>query len=174
VGAIFVDDKFQPMAGTLPLSAINFVGATKIPRPTIVVALKTFYLNNDDLLSAIQISDTSLQEGQGMHGGFGRDQTYNNMAAFGPDFKQAYVDNAPFANSDIVPTLAQILGFDMKPRGKLVGRVAREALNGGKDAPATETRTLTSSPANGKRTVLKYQELDGVRYLHSAVLQPEK
>jgi arylsulfatase A-like enzyme len=174
VGAIFVDDKFQPVAGTLPLSAINLVGATKIPRPTIVVAFKTFYLNDADLQSAIQISDTSLQEGQGMHGGFGRDQTYNNMAALGPDFKKAYVDNAPFANSDIVPTLTQILGFDMKPNGKLVGRVAREALHGGKDAPAAQTRTLASPPASGKRTVLRYQELDGVRYLHSAVLQPEK
>jgi hypothetical protein len=174
VDGIFVDDKYQPMAGTLPLSAINLVGATKIPRPTIVVAFRSFYLNDADLQSGIQVSDTSLQEGQGMHGGFGRDQTYNNMAAFGPDFKKAYVDNAPFGNADIVRTLAQILGFDLKPNGKLVGRVAREALNGGKDAPAIEMKNLTSSPANGKRTILKYQELDGIRYLHSATLQPEK
>lgn len=174
VGGVFVDDKYQPVAGTLPMSAINLVGSTKMPRPAIVVAFNTFYLNGDDLQSAIQVSDTSLQEGQGMHGGFGRDQTYNNMAAFGPDFKKAYVDNAPFGNADIVPTLVHILGFELKPNGKLVGRVAREALDGGKDAPGTETKTLTSPPAGGKRTVLKYQEFEGIRYLHSAVLQSEK
>lgn len=173
-GAIFVDDKYQPVGGTLPLSAINLVGATKIPRPAIVVAFKTFYLHDGDLQSAIQVSDASLQEGQGMHGGFGRDQTYNNMAAVGPDFKKSFVDDAPFGNGDIVPTMAHILGFTLKPNGKLVGRVANEALAGGGRATEPPTRTLASPPAEGKATILKYQEFDGRRYLHSADLQPEK
>jgi arylsulfatase A-like enzyme len=174
VGAIFVDDKYPSIGGTLPLSAINLVGATRLPRPAIVVALKSFYLESDNLQSGIQISDTSLQEGQGMHGGFGRDQTYNNMAAFGPDFKRAYVDNSPFSNADIVPTVAHVLGLELKPVGKLTGRVAREVFLGGNTPPLPVMKTDTSSPAQGKRTVLNYQEFDGVRYVHSADLQPVK
>jgi len=173
-GAVFVDDKYQPVAGTLPLTAINLVGATALPRPAIVVALRTFYLHPNDLQSAIQVSDTSLQEGQGMHGGFGRDQTYNNMAAFGPDFKKGYVDDAPVGNADIVPTLAHILGFEAAPKGKLQGRVAKEALTGGGNARPINLKSDASQPSRGKRTVLKYEELDGIRYLHSATLEPEK
>jgi arylsulfatase A-like enzyme len=170
VGAVFVDDRFAPIAGTLPLSAINLIGATKMPRPSIVVAFRTFYLDPNDLQSGIQVSDTSLQEGQGMHGGFGRDQTYNNMAAFGPDFKRGFVDDAPVSNADIVPTLASILGFTVKPNGKLSGRVVREALNGGAEQSAPQIKTMTSDPAHGKQSVLRYQEMDGLRYLHSAEL----
>ena len=87
VSGVFVDDKYGDIPGTLPLSAIGLVGASRLPRPAIVVAFKVFYLNPNDLQSAIQLSDTGLQEGQGMHGGFGRDSTFNNMAAIGPDFK---------------------------------------------------------------------------------------
>ena len=173
-GAIFVDDRYQPVAGTLPLKAINLVGSTALPRPAIVVALKTFYLRADDLQSGIQLSDSSLQEGQGMHGGFGRDQTYNNMAAFGPDFKKGYVDDAPVSNADIVPTLARVAGFETSPKGKLQGRVAKEALSGGAAARKTELKKSTSQPSHGRKTVLKYEEFDGRRYVHSATLEPER
>jgi arylsulfatase A-like enzyme len=106
VGGIFVDDKYGEIPGTLPLGAIGLVGSALTPRPAIAVAFKVFCLDPGDLQTAIQISDTVLQEGQGMHGGFGRDSTYNNMAAVGPDFKNGFVDRAPVSNADIVPTLA--------------------------------------------------------------------
>ena len=48
------------------------------------LAIFSFYLQPGNLLSAVQIADSSLQEGQGMHGSLGRDNTYNNMAAMGP------------------------------------------------------------------------------------------
>jgi hypothetical protein len=35
----------------------------------------------------VEIADTGLQQGQGMHGSFSRADTFNNMAAIGPDFK---------------------------------------------------------------------------------------
>ena len=92
MGGVFVDDQYRQIAGTLPMSAVNLVGGSKLPRPAIVAAFKVFYLNPDDLLTAIQISDSTFQEGQGMHGGFGRDSTFNNMAAMGPDFKTRYAD----------------------------------------------------------------------------------
>jgi len=175
VGAVFLDDTFGRMAGTLPLSAIGLVGSTALPRPAIVVVFKVFYLNPDDLQTAIQVTDWTLQEGQGMHGGFGRDQTFNAMAAIGPDFKEHFADAAPVGNVDIAPTLAHILGFDRAAKGSLVGRVVREALRGGPEAPAAKTLSLASPEFDRGQTVLFYQELDGVTYAEAAcILPPER
>ncbi|MGE5243156.1 MAG: alkaline phosphatase family protein [Betaproteobacteria bacterium] len=165
VSGVFVDDKYGPIAGTLPLGAINLVGSSRLPRPAIVVAFNVFYADPNDLQTAAQVSDTGLQEGQGMHGGFGRDSTWNNMAAIGPDFKKRFVDAAPVGNADIVPTLVHLLGLRTKSTGSLQGRVLREALAGGPAAPRIKTARQISSPADGRQTVLLYQELDGERYL---------
>jgi hypothetical protein len=164
VGGIFVDDQYGQIPGTLPLSAISLVGSTALPRPAIVVAFKVFYLAPGDLQTAAQISDTSLLEGQGMHGGIGRESTFNNMAAIGPDFKSGYVDEAPVSNADITPTIAHILGLQIEPNGKLRGRVISEALKGGPDKANATSSRAASQPANGQRTILEYQELSGERY----------
>ena len=79
----------------------------------------------------MQIADSGLQHGQGMHGTLARDNTFNNMAAIGPDFKLHYTDRAPVSNADIVITLAKILGFQLPSSGAARGRVLREALAGG-------------------------------------------
>ncbi len=168
VSGVFVDDKYGDTPGTLPLSAIGLVGASHLPRPAIVVAFKVFYMNPNDLQTAVQLSDTGLQEGQGMHGGFGRDSTFNNMAAIGPDFKPGFADDAPVGNADIVPTIAHVLGFQMKPHGPLSGRVMKEALTGGPAAAAVKVERQASAAANDRQTVLLYQELDGQRYLDAA------
>ena len=163
VGGIFADEAFcgEAMArcpGALPLSAIGLQGSTKLPRPALAVTFKVFYRTPGDLQSALQISDTNLQEGQGMHGGFGREQTWNNMAAMGPDFKQGFVDEAPVGNVDIAPTLAKILGVEMPSVGSLRGRVADEALVGGKTGKVEPKKTMVSKPADGGlRTVMEYQ-----------------
>lgn len=167
-GAVFVNDKYPNVAGTLPLSAINLIGATKVPQPTIVVAFKTFYLDNADLQTAIQVSDTSAQEGQGMHGGFGRDQTLNNMAAIGPDFKSGFVDRVPVGNTDITPTLARTMGLRMPSIGTLAGRVLTEALKDGPTAAIPVVQTQRSAAAGGRQTLLLFQEFGGVRYLDAA------
>ncbi len=175
VGGIFADESFcggQAMTacpGALPLSAVGLVGSSKLPRPAITVAFKVFYARPGDLQSALQISDTSLQEGQGMHGGFGRDSTWNNMAAIGPDFKARYVDEAPVGNIDIVPTLAKVLGLEIPAVGSLRGRIAGEALKGGTTVKPEEGKVMVSPPsAGGRGTVMEYQEMDGVRYYDRA------
>jgi arylsulfatase A-like enzyme len=167
VGGIFVDDRYGEQPGTLPLSAIGLVGSSRLPRPAIVVAFKVFYLNPADLRTAIQVSDTELQEGQGMHGGFGRDATYNNMAAMGPDFKRGFVDPQPAGNGDIAPTLARLMGVD-RPRTGLSGRVLAEALRGATAPGAPQVQYLRSAGAGSEQTVLVYAEQDGVRYLDKA------
>jgi len=175
VGGIFVDDRFCPAAadcpGALPMSAIGLVGHSKVPRPAIIVTYKIFYQTPGDLQSAALIADTTLQEGQGQHGGFGREQTWNNMAAMGPDFKTGFVDETPMGNIDIVPTLAHILGIEMPSAGRLKGRVLDEALTGAKAGEAGTVKTMVSAPtANGVSTVLEYQELKGQRYNDRACL----
>jgi arylsulfatase A-like enzyme len=147
------------------------VGHSHVPRPAIVVAYKVFNQIPGDLQSAVQVSDTPLQEGQGMHGGFGRDQTFNNMAAFGPDFKKGFPDDTPVGNIDIVPTLAKILGIEMPSNGTLKGRVLQEALTGGAAAKSETLKTIVSAPdSNGISTMLEYQEAGGVRYYKRACL----
>jgi hypothetical protein len=175
VGGVFVDDSYciatTDCPGALPMSAIGLVGSSHVPRPAIVVTYKVFYKTPGDLQSAKQISDTTLQEGQGMHGGFGRDQTFNNMAAMGPDFKSGFVDDTPMGNIDIVPTVAKILGFDMPSTGSLKGRVLAESLAAGDNGKHTNVMTLVSAPTrSGVRTVLEYQEASGVRYNDRACL----
>jgi predicted AlkP superfamily pyrophosphatase or phosphodiesterase len=168
VGAIFVDDQYGPIPGALPLSAIGLVGSSPLPRPAIVVGFKVFYLDPNDLQTAIQISDTSLQEGQGMHGGFGRDSTFNNMAAIGPDFKVKFSDRAPVSNADIAPTIAHILGFDLPAKGKLVGRVIVEALRESNDKVVFTSHRIASTSADGWETILHFQELGGEHFYDRA------
>jgi len=169
IDGIYVDDQYCPALsdcpGALPLSAVGVVGHSDVPRPAIIVSYKVFYKKPGDLQSAAMIADTVLQEGQGQHGGFGREQTLNNMAAMGPDFKAGFVDTTPVGNIDIAPTLAHILGFELPSVGDLKGRVMDEALVGGKAGVAPAAKTMVASPdAEGVATVLEYQEYGGVRY----------
>src|SRR5439155_4114567 len=130
VGGVFVDNAFGEVSGALPFSAIGLTGASRLPRPAVVVAFKVFQSDPADVQTAAQIADTVLREGQGMHGGLGRDSTYNNMAALGPDFKRHFVDDLPASNADIAQTLASAMGFTLNSRGKLQGRILDEALEG--------------------------------------------
>jgi arylsulfatase A-like enzyme len=171
VGALFVDPALGEIPGTLSMNAVGLAGSSRMPRPSIVVGFKRFLVKPGDLLSAVQVSDTPLQEGQGMHGGFGRDSTFNNMAAIGPDFKRGFTDSLPVSNADIAPTLAQILGLRLPRVGKLRGRVLTEALLDGPDsAPVRHEFTLSARTPSGLTTLLFYQELDGHRYFDTACL----
>jgi hypothetical protein len=164
-----VDDKtYGDIPGTLPMSAIGLIGSTKLPRPALAVAFRHFYFNSSDLQTAVQISDTGLQEGQGMHGGFGRDNTFNNMAAIGPDFKKSFADSAPVSNADIAPTLAKLMGLHMASKGPLRGRVIDEALASASTMPAVKSGRLLGSGVRGRQGLLLYQEIGTERYLDTA------
>jgi hypothetical protein len=90
------------------------------------------------------------------------------MAAVGPSFKKAFVDAMPVGNVDVHPTMARILRLPSEPRGTLRGRVLEEALVDGRTRRVS-VKTLRSKPGpNGFRTVLRYQEANGVRYLDAA------
>lgn len=168
----YVDGVFTDRAvpGALALRDINLWGSALTPRPALVVALKSWALDpQDPLRTQIVVADNSLQEGQGMHGSFGRADVRNTMIAVGPDFKKGFVDSAPAGNADIAPTLARILGLTLPSRGRLRGRVLAEALA---DGPATTPSTCgeaVSRPSKGGiRTALHFQTAAGVRYLDTA------
>ena len=169
VGALFLDPEFGNIPGTLPLAAVALEGSAHMPRPSIVVSFRSFQLTQGDLLSAVQVSDTILQEGQGMHGGFGRDSTFNNIAAIGPDFKQGFTDPLPVSNADIAPTLARVLALELPNAGTLRGRVLAEALTGGPDSLPSRHDVRVSQPTSaGLATVLKYDEVQGRPYFDAA------
>ena len=104
------------------------------------------------------MADTGLQQGQGMHGSFSRSDTWNFMAAVGPDFRAGFVDPAPASNADVGRTIGTLLGLEPHDKGKLVGRVLTEALHGG--ALPSRSSAAWSRPrpaANGLATVLNEQ-----------------
>jgi hypothetical protein len=172
VSGLFTDDVFGAIPGALPVSAINLKGTASLPTPSIVVNFRTFSVDpKNPILTAVEFADSGLQEGQGMHGSFDRADTFNFQAAFGPDFKSGYVDQAPSSNADVQVTIARILGFDIPSVGSLQGRVLNEALLGGADLPddAVLVGTLRSQPAaNGARTFLRYQQVGRTRYFDAA------
>jgi hypothetical protein len=114
------------------------------------------------------MADTTLETGQGMHGTFSRADTRNFMAAIGPDFRKRFADPAPVSNADINPTLAHILGLDIPAKGTLRGRVAGEALKGGKKVSVTRGWQASLPAPNGQKTVLEYQRVGGTRYFDAA------
>jgi hypothetical protein len=171
-GGLFVDDSFGEIPGALPLSSINLVGATPVPTPSIVITFKTFATDSHNPnMTAVQIADTSLQQGQGMHGTLARDNTFNNMAAIGPDFKKSYVDRAPVSNADIARTFAHLLGFRLDSSGDLKGRILWEALQGGPNHVDSDRKTVISARAvSGKRTALEFQKVGKTLYFDQACL----
>jgi hypothetical protein len=170
VDAVFVDAPRGAVPGALPLADVNLVGAARAPRPSIVVALHSFALDPQDPLGTqVDVSDTTLQTGQGMHGSFGPADVRNTMIAVGPDFKQGFVDATPAGNADVPLTMARALGLQLQSAGHATGRVLTEALAGG--PPSLESRCgqlLAPRASGGMRTALHFQTAGGVRYLDAA------
>jgi arylsulfatase A-like enzyme len=168
VSALFVDDALGPIPGALPLSAIRLVGSARTPRPSIIVSFKSWDLGcPDPELCAVEVADTELQQGQGIHGAFSRADTHNFMAAIGPDFRAGFLDPAPVGNADIAPTLARIMGLSLDGGG-LIGRVLEEALKDGQPAAAS-AQTLRSEPGpGGFVTVLNLQTAGSTPYFDAA------
>jgi hypothetical protein len=169
VSGLFVDDRFGRFPGTLPMSQLGLKGKAVTPTPSIVVNFRSYVAGCEEPTNcSVEVADTVLRQGQGMHGSFGRGDTMNFMAAIGPDFKAGYVDTLPVNNADVGMTIAQLL--DLRPigAGGLTGRVMSEALPNG-ITPKAADGTITSKPAaNGLKTVLKFQRVLSQRYFDVA------
>jgi arylsulfatase A-like enzyme len=162
---LFVDDALGKIAGTLPLSAIALKGAAVTPTPSIVVNFRSFSTGcADPTTCGVEVADTSLQQGQGMHGSFSRADTRNIMAARGPSFRQHFESSAPASNADLGRTIAQLLGLKIADKGQLTGRVLGETLPNGA-MPSVQSSALRSKPdAAGHVTMLLMQSVGAIRY----------
>jgi hypothetical protein len=169
VSGLFVDDKLGEIPGTLPLSAISLQGSAVTPMPAIAVNFRTFALGcADPTTCGVEIADTGLQQGQGMHGSFSRADTMNIMGMAGPSFRKAFVDTAPASNADIGKTVSQLLGLQIKDKGTLIGRVLSEAMPDGA-MPEVKSGLRQSIPdANGNVTLVRYQSVGSTLYFDSA------
>lgn len=169
VSGLFVDDDLGKIPGTLPLSAINLKGSALTPYPAIVVNFRSYDSGcGKPDVCAVEVADTGLQQGQGMHGSFSRGDTHNFMAAIGPDFRKGFVDLSPVSNADVGQTLAHLLHLEIPAKGQLVGRVIGESLEGGKPVKASHQVQRSASAAGGLVTELKTQNVGSTRYFDAA------
>jgi predicted AlkP superfamily pyrophosphatase or phosphodiesterase len=169
VSGLFVDGRLGKFPGTLTLDDIALEGTAITPHPAIALNFRTFdTVCGEPVRCTVEVADTVLQQGQGMHGSFSRGDTWNFMAMQGPDFKSQFVDPAPTSNADIGQTIANLMGLDVTGRGKLLGRVITEALPNGA-VPQMASRVVMSEPAaNGLVTVVNMQTVGTTRYFDAA------
>ena len=134
VGAIFVDDRYGRIAGTMPLGAIRAANPQR--NPDIVLS---YDYDEEAIVNGVRGTEyAGMLQGntyRGMHGSFSPSDVHNVLIASGPDFRRAFKDSLPSGNVDLAPTVARILGL---PLPGADGRPLLEALEGG--APLSEYR----------------------------------
>jgi arylsulfatase A-like enzyme len=169
VGGLFVNNRLGQPPGTLRMSDVGLMGGATMPKPAVVVNFRSFPLDpKNPHMTGIVVGSTR-QHGQGDHGTLARANTFNNMAAIGPDFKKRFVSQTPVSNADVQPTLAHVMKMKIPSLGELRGRVIAEALVGGPATLPVQRRVARSRPAsNGYSTVLVYQVAERRRYLDEA------
>jgi hypothetical protein len=137
--------------------------------PSIMVNFRSYVSGCEEPTNcSVEVADTVLRQGQGMHGSFGRGDTMNFMAAIGPDFKAGYVDALPVSNADVGMTIAELLGLRAAAAGGLTGRVMSEALPNGRIPKAADGSIVSKPAANGLQTVVKFQHVLSQRYFDAA------
>jgi len=125
--------------GTFPLSSVR-AGTTNAP--DLLISLRWSHTKNDAGIPGGFVSEGG-KRGKGSHASLSPYDLHNTGLAAGPDFKQGMVDELPTGNIDIAPTILWLLGVD--PGTKLDGRVLREAMVHGEDAPpSTDHQTLNA------------------------------
>lgn len=169
VSGLFVSAALGPIPGTLPLAAIALDGSALTPMPAIVVNFRSFSTGcADPTTCGVELSDTGLQQGQGMHGSFSRADTRNVMGAMGPSFRAGLRSPVPASNADLGKTIAHLLGLTIPGKGQLVGRVLTEALANGSTPTFARAEMRSEPDAAGHVTVLAYQTVGETRYFDAA------
>jgi arylsulfatase A-like enzyme len=116
--------------------------------------------------------------GMGMHGAAGEREIHNFCAATGPDFRRGFVDLNPTANTDITPTITEILGTlpNIGPGGVApAGRAMAEALiDGRRSAGGSHTQTMTADlmlPGVEAVTTLRVSWIGDEPYIDSSTVE---
>ncbi len=169
VSGIFVDEALGKFPGTLTLADINLKGSALTPLPAIVINFKSFSTGCEQpVLCTVEVADTPLQQGQGMHGSFSRADTMNFMAAYGPSFKSGFRNEAPVSNADVGKTIAEVMQLKIPFKGTLMGRVVTEALPNGAEVSFTAGVKTSEPDASGLATTLAFQKVGDVPYFDAA------
>ncbi len=169
IGGLFVHDRLGRPPGTLRMSDVGLMGGATTPKPAIVVSFKSFPLDPKNPHMTGVVVGSTREHGQGEHGSLSRANTFNNMAAIGPDFKKRFVSHAPASNADVQPTLAHVMRMKIPSVGNLTGRVLTEALAAGPATVRSAPGVIRSGASrDGFSTVLMYQVADRRVYLDEA------
>ncbi|HYA20296.1 MAG TPA: phosphodiesterase, partial [Burkholderiales bacterium] len=149
VGAIFVDSRYGQIPGTLPLGMVRAENAAG-RNPDIIASFDYDEYAVITGVSGTEYSGTLLNTSyRGMHGSFSPLDVHNTLIAYGPDFRESYVDTLPTGNVDVAPTVATILGLSLVNAD---GRPLLEALRHGppdSDYQVVSTEIEPASAATG-------------------------
>jgi arylsulfatase A-like enzyme len=149
-GAIFVDERYGDIPGTLSLSSVRLENAEG-RNPDIVVGYAFDEHAVIQGMPGIEFQGVYNHINRGMHGSFSPIDVHNTLVALGPDFRENFTDSLPSGNVDVAPTIARILGVEL-PQAE--GRPLLEALSGQEHVNAAAysvaPRTISPQiPANG-------------------------
>ena len=125
-GAIFVDERYGDIPGTLPLSIVHLENIEG-RNPDIVVGYTFDEHAMIQGMPGIEFQGVNNHISRGMHGSFSPVDVHNTLVASGPDFRETFNDTLPSGNVDVAPTIAKILGLDLS---RADGRPLLEALQG--------------------------------------------
>jgi hypothetical protein len=76
----------------------------------------------------------------------------------------------PVSNADIGQTIAKLMNLPIAKdqKGPLIGRVAAEALSGGRETTVTRGELVSPAAANGLKTVVHYEQVGATKYFKAA------
>jgi Type I phosphodiesterase / nucleotide pyrophosphatase len=87
VSGLFVSARLGRFPGTLTLADVALEGSAVTPMPALAVNFRSFSTGCADATTCgVEVADTGLQQGQGMHGSFSRADTRNIMGRHRPGF----------------------------------------------------------------------------------------
>jgi len=125
-GAIFVDERYGAIPGTLPLSRVRLENAEG-RNPDIVVGYTFDEHAVIQGMPGIEFEGVAHYSEHGMHGSFSPVDVRNTLIASGPDFAANFTDTLPTGNVDVAPTIASLFGLELNHAD---GRTLHEAMRG--------------------------------------------
>ncbi len=147
-GAVFVDSRYGPLPGTLPMSLVHLENGVRQGngQPDVVV---TFSWDAQQLVSGVPgIEFESFAGNRGMHGSFSPVDVHNALLAAGPSFKTNMTISNPTGNVDVAPTVARLFGLSMPAAD---GRVLNEALVKPASSSQASFKTSVVNPTTAAR-----------------------
>jgi arylsulfatase A-like enzyme len=163
-GVIFTK---EPVEGTFALAQANMNPHKGRDVPDMVMSFRWIDSKNQFGIPGMIDADWQRAAGKGTHATLSRFDMHNMLIAAGPDFRRGEADDLPTGNTDLAPTILQILGS--KAPTKMDGRVLSEAMTD-IDVPALkpEAKTVEATrnfPTGGWRQSLRISRVGSTIYL---------